>query len=378
MTPEALYRNAIEQEGFTPDPVQAEAVQLTQQLFEQLNTRPHHSYQDNFLSRTLKTLRQKLPFHTAPTTIKGLYFWGGVGRGKTWLIDSFFKTLPFTEKRRIHFHPFMQEIHEKLRELPNTPDPLPIIGKQMALQYQLLCLDEFHVQDITDAMLLAGLLEALFEYGVVLVTTSNIEPDELYKNGLQRDRFIPAIELIKQNSVVFELNNSTDYRDMVLAKEGCYHIPLNQHNEDMMLQHYIKVSNHAPIEPQTIEINKRSIKVLALNCASQEHPETVIWFEFDELCNTARSNFDYQLITEQFDHILISNIYLLDEQKDSIAKRFMHLIDAIYDQHRCLILSAEVEPDKIYQGRLLKKPFERTISRLKEMRSRLYRGKACS
>ena len=378
MTPEAIYQNAINQEGFTSDPVQAQAVQLTQQLYELLIEQSQRTYTDNFLERMARHLRQRIPFLSSPAAIRGLYFWGGVGRGKSWLMDSFFNTLPFTEKRRIHFHPFMEEIHEQLKNLPRTPDPLLILARQMAEQYQVLCIDEFHVQDITDAMLLAGLLHALFSYGVVLITTSNIAPDDLYKNGLQRERFLPAIQLIKEHTRVFELNSATDYRDMVLAKEGCFHIPLNAHNEDMMLQHYIKLSNHAPVEAQSIKINKRVINTVAFNQPSKAHPDSVIWFEFDELCNTARSNSDYQRISEMFEHILIANIYPMDEQKDSVAKRFMHLIDALYDNHRCLVLSAEVEPEELYSGRLLKMSFQRTVSRLKEMRSKLYRGESCS
>lgn len=376
MTPRTYYQNAINNLGFTSDPVQAHAVQLTQQLFDYLIEQPHHN-NHHFIHRLVNHLRQKV-FKANKDSIKGLYFWGGVGRGKTWLIDSFFHTLPFTEKRRIHFHPFMQEIHQQLKTLPKTPDPLTIIAKQMSQQYRVLCIDEFHVQDITDAMLLTGLLHALFSYGVILVTTSNIAPDELYKNGLQRDRFLPAIRLIKENTQVYELNNTTDYRDLVLAKEGSYHTPLTPHNDDMMLQHFIQVSNHAPIESQTIEVNKRPVSALAINYSSEEHPEDVIWFEFDDLCNTARSHSDYQILAEQFTHILIANIYQMDEQKDDVAKRFMHLIDALYDNHCCLIVSAESEPEQLYEGRLLKMSFQRTISRLKEMRSKLYRGKACS
>ena len=374
MTPEQAYLNAIEQHNFTPDPVQAKAVQLTQQLYQQLNEQLLPDFLPRFLSQLLPQLLSQLLPQKGPK-IKGLYFWGGVGRGKTWLIDSFFNTLPFSDKRRIHFHPFMQEIHEQLKKLPKTPDPLVIIAKQMAQEFQILCIDEFHIQDITDAMLLAGLLDALFSQGVVLVITSNVAPDELYKNGLQRDSFLPAIKLIKQNTRVFELNNSTDYRTLVLEKEGCYHFPLDQYHNDMMQQHFIKMSCHAPIDPQFIEINKRLIQVVAVNHSSKKHPQTVIWFAFDELCNTPRSNSDYLSIARQYPYILLSNIYTMDEQKDDVAKRFVHLIDALYDNHCLLVISAETEPDKLYDGRRLKIAFQRTVSRLKEMRSRLYRGK---
>jgi len=375
MTPEQCYQIAIDKQGFKPDKKQVEAVQLTQQLYLELIKRPHSIPSDHFLQRISQSIRRKFSFRKPEQSIKGLYFWGGVGQGKTWLIDSFFNTLPFAAKRRLHFHHFMQEIHEQLTILPKTPDPLRIIARQMAQQFQLLCIDEFLVQDITDAMLLAGLLEALFSYGVILVTTSNTAPDTLYKNGLQRERFLPAIELLKQNTKVFELNSGTDYRSLLFEKEGYYHTPLNEHNADMMLQHFTSISNHAPLDPLTIEINNRSIHTIAVNHPADKHPESVIWFEFNELCNTARSNSDYLLIAKRYTHILIANIYPMDEQKDDVAKRFMHLIDALYDNHCFVVISAVTEPDELYHGRQLKMSFQRTVSRLKEMRSKLYRGK---
>jgi cell division protein ZapE len=384
MTPEQAYLNAIKEHNFSPDPVQQKAVQLTQTLYQEL-TSPNTSQtarrltiKRNTEKNWLKQLQKNIVSHFSTsddTDIKGLYLWGGVGRGKTWLIDSFFNTLPFENKLRIHFHPFMQSLHERLKNLPKSPDPLPIVAQQMAQEFQLLCLDEFHVQDITDAMLLAGLLDTLFSEGVVLVTTSNIKPDELYKNGLQRDRFLPAIQLLKQQTQVFELNHGTDYRTLVLEKEGCYHCPLNDYNKDMMAQHFIKISDHADISPQTININKRSIQVLAVNYSSNEHPENVIWFNFDELCNTPRSSADYLAIAQQYHTILISHVYQMNEEKNDVAKRFVHLIDALYDHHCVLVMSAEVEPDKLYEGRQLTLSFPRTASRLKEMRSKLYRGK---
>ncbi|WP_198265016.1 cell division protein ZapE [sulfur-oxidizing endosymbiont of Gigantopelta aegis] len=384
MTPEKAYLNAIKALHFSPDPVQKKAVQLTQALYEQLispNTSQaarRSSSTKNTASNWFKQLQKNVLAHfsrTEKTTIKGLYLWGGVGRGKTWLIDSFFHTLPFENKLRIHFHPFMQSLHERLKNLPKSPDPLPIVAQQMAQEFQLLCLDEFHVQDITDAMLLAGLLDTLFSAGVVLVTTSNIEPDALYKNGLQRDRFLPAIQLLKQHTQVFELNHDTDYRALVLEKEGCYHCPLNDYHDDMMAQHFIKTGDHAEILPQSITINKRSIQVLAVNRASKTHPQSIIWFDFNELCNTPRSSADYLAIAQQYHTILISHVFQMDEETDDVAKRFVHLIDALYDHHCILIMNAEVEPDGLYEGRRLKLSFPRTASRLKEMRSKLYRGK---
>lgn len=399
MTPQEAYQYALKYQNFSPDPIQEEAVQLTETLYHQLNLqtskqfspsaarntqsnrKTEHSFYNNRLKPYLKKGQLLALKLLSPVLlqkhqkIKGLYFWGGVGRGKSWIIDSFYNSLTFTNKRRIHFHPFMQAIHEQLKDLPKTPDPLPILAKQMAQEFQLLCIDEFHVQDITDAMLLAGLLEALFSEGVILVTTSNIAPDDLYKNGLQRDSFLPAIKLIQQNTLTFELNNETDYRTLILDKEGCYHLPVNQYNQYMMEQHYIKISQNAPVRIHSIEINKRQIQVFAVNHASNKHPHSIVWFEFDALCNTARSNSDYLSIARQYPTILVSNIYIMGEQKDDVAKRFVHLIDALYDNHCTLVINAEAEPDKLYHGRRLKKSFLRTASRLKEMRSKLYRAK---
>ena len=382
MTPRQAYHHAIAEQGFTPDPVQAEAVQLTQQLYLKLIERSAADRLSKAAPETLSLrglwhhlsnpIRQALFPGQVESAIPGLYFWGGVGGGKTWLIDSFFNTLPFAEKRRIHFHHFMLEIPEQLKILPNTPDPLHIIAGQMAQQFRLICIDEFHVQDITDAMLLAGILKALFFYRVTLVMTSNSAPDELYKNGLQREQFLPAIEWIKQNTQVFELHNKTDYRHQVLTQSGRYLKPLNEYNANMMLQHFIELSDHAPVCPQSININKRPIPVIALSASSDKHSQSVVWFEFDTLCNTARSNSDYLFIADQYDNILITDLYQMDEEKDDVAKRFMHLIDALYDRHCYLVISAETGPDDLYIGRRLELSFQRTASRLKEMRSKLY------
>jgi cell division protein ZapE len=374
MTPEAAYQHALKTNNYIADPVQAEAVKLTQALYEQLLEHPKPELRDKLWHSVydfiLETVLRKAP----RPTVKGLYLWGDVGRGKTWLIDDFFYSLPFEHKQRIHFHAFMQQIHAQLSQLPKTPDPLTVIARELALKYRVICIDEFHVQDITDAMLLGGLLKALYHYGATLVTTSNCAPDELYKNGLQRTRFVPAIGLIKQYSHVFELNHATDFRSLLLAKEGCYHWPLNRHSQDMMLQHFIQLTEHAPVCSQTIKINQRAIETLALNQASAEHPNNVIWLDFNELCNTPRSNADYLYLAEHFQYLLIANIYSMDEEKDAVAKRFIHLIDNLYD-HRCfVIISAETEPEALYSGRRVREEFKRTASRLNEMRSKLYRG----
>jgi len=367
MSPLDYYHKALEVHGYTVDPIQAAAVQLTQHLYHQLTnldktTSLFTKFKNHQFFKKLYSSKQ--------TSINGLYFWGGVGRGKTWLVDSFYDALPIENKRRVHFHEFMLEIHAKLAVMPKTPDPIPIIASRMAEKYKIICLDEFHVNDITDAMILAGLLKALFEAGVVLVTTSNIPPDELYKNGLQRARFLPAIEWIKDHTTVFHLDNNTDYRHLVLEKEGCYHAPLNAHSEDMILQHFIELSDHAPIHDQEITVNQRPIPVKAVT-------DEIVWLDFDILCNTARSTADYFYLADNFRHILVANVYKMDEEKNDVAKRFMHFIDILYDKHKCLILSADGEPEELYTGKRLVMPFKRTASRLNEMRTKQYKENIC-
>ncbi len=361
MTPLDCYRDALDVQGFREDPIQAAAVQLTQRIYSQLLNMEKST---DLLSR----LRERYSRKRQP--INGLYLWGGVGRGKTWLVDSFYASLPMQEKRRIHFHEFMLGIHAQLTILPKTPDPIPIIAAGMAKKYKVICLDEFHVTDITDAMLLAGLLESLFNANVVLVTTSNVAPDNLYENGLQRSRFLPAIDWIKQHTTVFHLDSNTDYRHLLLKKEGCYHTPLNAHAEDMLLQHFIELTDHAPVKPQQLIINNRPMPVNAVT-------EDVVWVDFDDLCNSPRAAADYVYLADKYRHILLAGIYPIGDGKNDVARRFMHLVDILYDNHRCLIASADAEPAELYTGNDLLDPFQRTVSRLNEMLSKQYESGNC-
>ena len=355
------YHNALETRGFRVDPLQAAAVELTQQLYHQLVNLENTN--DVFTRIRKRCRRKKSP-------INGLYLWGGVGRGKTWLVDTFYASLPMKNKRRIHFHEFMLEIHAQLSTLPKTPDPIPIVAARLAQKYKVICLDEFHVNDIADAMLLSGLLEALFNANVVLVTTSNLPPDELYRNGLQRSRFLPAIEWIKQHTTVFHLDSDMDYRHLILEKEGCYHTPLNARSENMMLQHFIELSDHAPVNPQHLEINNRPVPVKAIS-------DDTIWLEFEILCNTTRATADYVALADNFQHVLLANVYPMSDGENHIARRFMHFVDILYDRHCCLIMSADAEPGGLYSGEDLAKPFQRTVSRLNEMRSKQYKAEMC-
>lgn len=354
MTPLERYQYDLSENGFIPDPVQAQAVEMTHALYHRLINQNLHK----------KTFLKKL-FGRAIEPTKGLYFWGGTGRGKTYLLDSFYESLPFAEKRRVHFHHFMQDVHHRLKQLPKTPDPLPIVARQLAADTRLICLDEFHVNDITDAMLLGGLLEAIFAHGVTLVTSSNIAPDDLYKNGLQRERFMPAIALIKRHTDVFHLDNHTDYRLALLEKSGTYHSPLNERSAQLMCQHFEDLNNESEHIIRPIKVNGREIDTLGW-CSD------IVWFDFKAICETPRSAADYLDIASNYHTVLLSNIPQLGEEQDDAAKRFIHLIDALYDHQVKLVVSAESEPEQLYLGERMSFPFQRTISRLAQMRSHDY------
>jgi len=304
-------------------------------------------------------------FGKRPPPIIGVYFHGSTGRGKTWLMDSFYACLDFPEKHRLHFHRFMRDIHTELAKLEHTTNPLQQVAKQWSKKYRLICLDEFHVSDIGDAMILAGLLEALFKEGVTLVMTSNIPIDDLYKNGLQRDSFLPAIELLKQNTTEAGLGDGTDYRIGMLQNVETYHV-INGTDGHLKLQdQFRKLANVPAKTHRDITINQREFHYLAW---ANEY----IWFTFDELCEKPRSANDYLDIAKSFHTVFISNIPVLNEERDDAAKRFIHLIDALYDNHVKLIATAAAPANDIYHGRLNKFEFDRTVSRLTEMAGRDY------
>ena len=356
ITPLAFYQQQLKDNKLQEDIAQAHAVKLTQSLFEALTApqqKPHYSLLSKFLKKS-------------PTNkIKGLYLWGGVGRGKSLIVDTFYDCLPFSEKLRIHFNPFMQSIHHQLRELPKTPDPLIVIAKQFASRYRVVCLDEFHVNDIADAMIMAGLLQALFAEGLTIVTTSNIEPEALYENGLQRDRFLPAIDLIIENNKVFHLDSKTDYRLLLLEQEGSYHECAPHESLEILQTHLDKLAN-AKIEYNTsVRINDREIRCKARN-------DSLIWFEFADICQTARSSVDYIQLTREYQTILLSNIPIMDEGQNDSAQRFIQFIDAVYDHKINFIATAMASPDHIYTGKSLAFAFQRITSRLHEMRSKDY------
>ena len=301
---------------------------------------------------------------TPPRAIKGLYLWGGVGRGKTWLMDLFYETLPTERKRRTHFHRFMQNIQHDLKTLEGVQDPLAVIAAKWARTCNVLCLDEFFVTDIADAMLLAGLLENLFAEGITLLTTSNLEPDALYRDGLQRARFLPAIALIKRNTQVLHLKGDMDFRLRILQQSPTYHWPLDASARQAMHSSFERFAAGCELE-RTVVINERPFNSL-------RRGDGVIWFTFHELCQQARGAGDFIEIARAFNTVLLSDVPQLREEDSNAARRFIILVDEFYDRGVKLLLAAQSPLESLYQGKRLAMEFQRTISRLTEMQTQDY------
>ena len=299
-----------------------------------------------------------------PVVGRGLYVWGSVGRGKTWLMDLFYEHLPVQEKQRIHFHRFMQRVHQSLKAQSNVRDPLSRIAAEWARQCRVLCLDEFYVSDIADAMLLGGLLRNLFENGVTLVTTSNIEPDGLYRDGLQRAKFLPAIDLIKKHTEVIELAGETDYRLRILEQSEIFHHPLDEAADRVMTECFERMSAECELN-HDLDINGRTFH-------ARRRGDGVIWFEFAELCEKPRGSLDYIEIARAFNTVVLSNVPKLEEEDSNAARRFITLVDEFYDRNVNLLVSAAAPVEALYSGRLLEFEFQRTASRLTEMQSHDY------
>jgi cell division protein ZapE len=303
--------------------------------------------------------------------IQGLYLWGGVGRGKTHLCDLFFDAVPFEDKRRLHFHRFMQQIHDDMRTLEGIDEPLSRIADDWAKRARLLLLDEIHVNDITDAMLLGGLLTELFKRGVTLVTTSNIPPDDLYKDGLQRARFLPAIAQIRQHTDVVEMIGETDYRLRIMQKEPIYIVGQFRNGKAdaatarSMQKHFDKLCADFDRHEKTVVLNSRVLQVVAQST-------TVVWFTFNELCNTERSTQDYIEISTLYHTVIVSDVPIMTDNTNDAARRFVNMIDEFYDRGVKMIISAEAPANGLYSGKRLAFEFERAASRLYEMQTTEY------
>lgn len=325
------------------------------------------------LQRLQDELLQPSPFLKAsllrhlirPRRLRGLYLWGGVGRGKSFVMDAFFNCIPLEHKRRLHFHRFMQEIHARLAVLKGQPDPLASVARELARHVRLLCLDEFHISDITDAMLMRGLLQGLCDHGVALVMTSNSMPDELYRNGLQRARFLPTIALIKERLEVVHLDGGEDYRLLALEQAGLYHTPSDARAEQALSGLFHELARGADEGAGSLQISGREIKV-------RREGAGVAWFDFHQLCDTPRSKADYIELAGRYQTLLLSGVPQFDAQRLAQARRFLWLVDELYDRRVRLVLSAAVPLPQLGKNDLLEGEFERVSSRLAEMQSHVY------
>ncbi|WP_438766980.1 cell division protein ZapE [Kushneria sp. TE3] len=374
LSPREQYRQDLEREGFQHDSSQEKAVEHLQRLYDALTSRPRPTpstaaAQESGLKSRMSGFFGKKSAASAPTApaepeIKGLYFWGGVGRGKTWLVDTFHDSLPFDDKMRTHFHRFMQRVHKEMEAHKGQKNPLTLVAAKFAEEARVICLDEFFVKDITDAMILGNLLDALFAQGVVLVTTSNIVPDELYKNGLQRDRFLPAIDLLNRHCEVVNVDAGIDYRMRTLTREEVFHTPADDSADDALQESFVHLAGESG-EEDTLRINGRALK--ARRCH-----DGVVWFDFKTLCDGPRSQNDYIELSRQYHSVLISNVPVMGAAIEDQARRFINLVDEFYDRAVKLVMSADAEPEALYSGGELAFEFERTVSRLQEMQSSDY------
>ena len=349
------YEESLNREGHVEDPSQLDLIARFEALQAQLKAQ-----------RPRKGGLRTMFFRSEPReSVRGLYIWGGVGRGKTFLMDLFFESLEIKEKRRIHFHRMMHDVHERMKTLSFVEDPLDKVAAGIAQDTRVLCFDEFFVSDIGDAMILGKLLDGLFRRGVTLVTTSNSRPDDLYRDGLQRQRFLPAIALLNKHTEVVNMDGGTDYRLRILQKAGTYLSP-NDAAAAQRLNYFFDESASLQIEAdKNLDINGREVR--ARRCA-----KGVAWFRFEDICDGPRSQADYIEIARWYPSVIISGVPQFDALRDDQARRFVSLVDEFYDRRVKLILSADVGVDDLYAGNRLSFEFDRTTSRLIEMQSTAY------
>jgi cell division protein ZapE len=347
-----LYEQQLAERGYRSDEAQLRAVAALERCeneWVEYKARRRHAI-------TKLLVRPPIP--------RGVYLWGGVGRGKSFLMDGFFQSVPLQRKTRLHFHEFMREVHRELQELKGTVNPLDELGRRMARRYRLICFDEFHVADVTDAMILHRLLQALFDNRVSIVTTSNFHPDGLYPNGLHRDRILPAIELLKQHLEVVNVDAGTDYRRRTLQHVALYHCPLGAEADAAMGAAFGQLAEARDEEP-VLQIEHRSIRAV-------RRAGGVVWFDFRTLCGGPRSQNDYLELASRFHTVLLSNVPHMPVRMASEARRFTWLVDVLYDRRVKLIMSAAVPPEELYTEGPLSHEFPRTVSRLNEMQSEEY------
>lgn len=356
-SPRERYARDIEQGRLCPDPAQACVIGAFQELYEDIRDLPAPGQSMGGLFGLLGSRR--------PQPVRGIYLWGGVGQGKSLIMNAFFDSLSIPSKLRVHFHAFMQYVHDELDALGPHRDPLGRVAEGLSADTRIVCFDEFQVHDITDAMLLGRLLKGLFERGVTLVATSNVEPDRLYWGGLQRARFLPAIEAIKTHTRVLHLDGETDYRLRALERADTYHWPLDEDAERALATCFEGLNPCEATEGMVLDIAGREVP-------TQRTAEGIAWFEFDALCATARSSIDYIEVARRFHTVLVAKVPVMDDECHDAALRFVHLVDELYERHVNLVVSAAAPPAALYVGTRHEARFARTRSRLVEMQSRKY------
>lgn len=349
MSVSTIYQRELLARGFQSDPAQLRAVEALE----------HCAADWSGYKKKRSNAVKKLINH--PDIPQGVYLYGGVGRGKSFLMDCFFNAVPIQRKTRLHFHEFMREVHREMRELQGTANPLDELGLRMAKRFKLICFDEFHIADITDAMILHRLLAAMQANNIGFVTTSNFKPDELYPDGLHRDRLLPAIALLNQTMNVVNVDNGTDYRGLVLEQAQLYLSPCSDENQNLMQTTFSRLAD-APDQDGLLLIEAREI-------IAKRRAGGVVWFDFKVLCGGPRSQNDFLEIATQFHTVFLSGVPKMEVHMSSEARRFTWLIDVLYDRHVKLIIEADVEPELLYVQGPMSHEFPRTASRLREMQS---------
>lgn len=356
LSPAERYAQALASGQFLPDEAQAQAVHELDRVWQELIQRYKAS------KKAFRRFRRQ-------TTPQGVYMWGGVGRGKTWLMDQFYDSIPFRRKTRLHFHHFMQHVHRELNKLSGQRNPLDLVADQIYKDAVVICFDEFFVSNVTDAMILSDLFQKLFHRGITLVATSNIAPDGLYKNGIHRDRFLPTIEMVKKNCVILNVDAGVDYRLRVLKQAQLFKFPLNTAHNEWMQERFNALTQTQTKSSEAITINNRQVETIA-------HTEDVLWSDFSELCLKPRSPADFIEIANIYNTVLVSNVPHLTDYLADGTRRFIYLVDEFYDRGVKLLLTSEDNIIDIYSGEKLAFEIERTRSRLLEMQSDDYLNSA--
>ncbi len=356
MSTTSAYQAELKSRGFTADAAQLQGLAALQRC------------EDDWIAYKARRGNAVTKLLVKPPLPRGVYLYGGVGRGKSFLMDAFFHAVPLQRKGRLHFHEFMREVHRELHELKGIADPIDELCRRMARRYRLICFDEFHVADVTDAMILLRLLEGMAKHRIGMVTTSNFHPDGLYPNGLHRDRILPAIALLKQHMEVVNVDAGIDYRRRTLTDAKVYHCPLGPRAEtalDVLFGELAEVADEDPV----LHIEHRTLR-------AKRRAGGVVWFDFATLCGGPRSQNDYLELATQFHTIFLSEVPEMPVRLASEARRFTWLVDVLYDRKVKLVISAAVEPEQLYTEGPLAHEFPRTVSRLREMQSAEYLAQA--